>query len=1230
MNFILKTRKTSGIFFCLLLAPMLLLQPIHANVTPEHGAPYCLSVQPGYYNFHPSITDFLQDDYGFLYFGVQDGIIRYNGTHWSTLAMKGRICLAKGPGDNIWAGGQELLGILNIKPDGSLYLKELAPGTKWGNIRQIFFQDSLVYILSDKGLFVYNGKDVRLQNSGTGQMNMYPCDGELFVKLSGQALHKLIDGNFRSISWGKSFADEEILNIHPYRNGYLIKTANEDGFYIVDQGGNPRKYESPADAFLSIDEYRVSDHLWDGSFLIGTRSFGLIITDSTLNPLIHLDPSNGLAAPGISDFYFNQNGLIWAIHQDAVSIVEYPSAFTFFRKDNVQNGRVNDMVRFRGSLYVASSEGVSRLKAIDFSSRTSIQNDRFERLKEIEGPCYDLEAYNDRLLLASANGLYDITEEPALIRKDIAVSFIKRSAYIPQLVYLGCNNGPSYTRYQNGRWEVPEKLGKLTAIITSVGESESGILWVSTRFQGIFRAKISGLEMKDVVFEPVELPGDPDKSDHLVRIYQTSKGLLFSTSNGTYYYDEDQDSFAPEQFSRFDYEEEECWLSPIVEDPQLNLWIMKNYIHTDKKEYLLASYDGSDSYLMHQLNYRRLLDHTIHTIYPDKEGLIWFGGHNSIIRFDMNHTKEYRPNIRTIITQIYPEHPEYETIERFKPDCTEKVTKYPASCRNIRFEFIATNYIEKEKQFFQTKLEGFEDQWSEPAPDHLKSYSNLSPGQYVFKVRSIDINGYPADTDCYSFQINAPFYRTTWAIIILILAVTALIIFFFKWRSYKLVREKTHLEQIINERTRELRREKERSEKLLANILPKGTADELKKTGRAKSQKYNMATVLFADIQGFTRIAESMNPERLIDELDRFYFHFDSVVEKYNIEKIKTIGDAYMAAGGIPIKNRTNPVEVVLAAIEMQHYMHELKELKTDIWDLRIGIHTGAIIAGVVGQKKLSYDIWGDSVNTASRMESSSEPGKINISGTTYELVKDFFICTYRGRMPVKYKGDIDMYFVDNIRPELSLDLKGVPNKNFHLQLQLLRILDLEEVVFDSIEEELPAEYVFHDAQYISHVYLQAELIARAEGVNIEEMLIIRTAALLQDIGYLTGYDRHEEHSAHFARELLPEYKYTEDQIERVCDLIRATEFPLQPRDRLERILCDAIMDYMGRVDYITMVRKLYDEESALNNVKSLKDWKNKQILLLEQHSFYTETAKKLQEVDKKEQIKRLQDEFTT
>ncbi|HBZ20801.1 MAG TPA: guanylate cyclase, partial [Bacteroidales bacterium] len=268
--------------------------------------------------------------------------------------------------------------------------------------------------------------------------------------------------------------------------------------------------------------------------------------------------------------------------------------------------------------------------------------------------------------------------------------------------------------------------------------------------------------------------------------------------------------------------------------------------------------------------------------------------------------------------------------------------------------------------------------------------------------------------------------------------------------------------------------------------------------GKATKTKYNFVTVLFSDIQGFTQIAEEMNPEVLIDELDKFFFHFDSVVEKYRIEKIKTIGDAYMCAGGIPEKNRTNPVEVILAALEMQEYMKNLKEASLiqgmKYWDIRIGIHTGTVIAGVVGHKKLSYDIWGDTVNIASRMESSGEAGKINISGATYEFVKDFFICEYRGKMPVKYKGELEMYFVKEIIPELR-DENGSPNSKFRFKMQLIKLQDVEESVNKMFIDEAPPSLCFHNAQLAVSITSQAELLATAEGLPLEQYVNLKLAS---------------------------------------------------------------------------------------------------------------------------------------
>ncbi len=241
----------------------------------------------------------------------------------------------------------------------------------------------------------------------------------------------------------------------------------------------------------------------------------------------------------------------------------------------------------------------------------------------------------------------------------------------------------------------------------------------------------------------------------------------------------------------------------------------------------------------------------------------------------------------------------------------------------------------------------------------------------------------------------------------------------------------------LNRLYAELEEEKSKSDKLLLNILPTDIATELKSTGKVKPVYYESATVLFTDFKNFTQLSEQLSPEELVDELDYCFTCFDQFIEAHNLEKLKTIGDSYMCVGGIPIPNQTHAIDAVLAGIHIRAFMEWRKKEKAILnqpyWDIRIGIHSGSLLAGVIGKKKFAYDVWGDTVNTAARMESSGVPGSINISKATFELIKDFFAVQYRGKVTAKNKGEVDMYLVTGIKDELSQDPIGLlPNDIFN------------------------------------------------------------------------------------------------------------------------------------------------------------------------------------------------------
>ena len=229
--------------------------------------------------------------------------------------------------------------------------------------------------------------------------------------------------------------------------------------------------------------------------------------------------------------------------------------------------------------------------------------------------------------------------------------------------------------------------------------------------------------------------------------------------------------------------------------------------------------------------------------------------------------------------------------------------------------------------------------------------------------------------------------------------------------------ELVELNEEITKQKVEVEKQRAKSDELLLNILPSEVAEELKEKGYTTAKAFDEVTILFSDIKGFTDVAEKMAAQELVKEINTYFSAFDGIIQKYGLEKIKTIGDAYIAAGGLPEKNSATAQNVVEAAIAMQGEVEKLKQERISsnkpYFELRIGIHTGPVVAGVVGIKKFQYDIWGDTVNLAARMEQSGVPGKINISRHTYELVKELFNCVHRGKIEAKNKGEIDMYFVE-------------------------------------------------------------------------------------------------------------------------------------------------------------------------------------------------------------------------
>lgn len=396
---------------------------------------------------------------------------------------------------------------------------------------------------------------------------------------------------------------------------------------------------------------------------------------------------------------------------------------------------------------------------------------------------------------------------------------------------------------------------------------------------------------------------------------------------------------------------------------------------------------------------------------------------------------------------------------------------------------------------------------------------------------------------------------------------------------------------------------------------------------KASPIRYKTATALYVDIQGDRSLSASPDSRALVDSLDEILIRLEEINTKYNIKNIRAVGDSFIGVGGIPEKNLANPIHVLLAAIEMQYVAENLQAAgkEDNSWNLRIGVHTGTVTAAVRGKKGQQYDVKGSTVEVAMRIRHVCRDGEILISGDTYEFIKEYFNCEYRGQIPVKYQGDIRLYMVKGLKSEFSLRGRGIiPNKNLSIRMGLIQFTDLQEMVLDKMEKELPQHLYYHNIKHTVDVVTQAELIGLGENVTDEELLLLKTAALFHDTGHMRSYERHEYFSTLIAREILSEFNYTQNQVETICELIMTTKLPPNPSNRLEEIMCDADLDYLGRSDMIPVSNTLFDEMKERKMVNSLNDWNHMQLKFISGHQYFTRTARNLREVNKQMQIERI------
>jgi len=420
---------------------------------------------------------------------------------------------------------------------------------------------------------------------------------------------------------------------------------------------------------------------------------------------------------------------------------------------------------------------------------------------------------------------------------------------------------------------------------------------------------------------------------------------------------------------------------------------------------------------------------------------------------------------------------------------------------------------------------------------------------------------------------------------------------------------------------------------LLNNIFPENVLSELSSNGKFSPKRIENGVVLFTDFVDFSLKSKMLNPLRLIHQLERYFIKFDEIVTRYNLEKIKTIGDAYMALAGVT-ENKPEPaVRACLAAIEIRDYIQTERDIalatKTDFWEIRIGLHMGPLVAGIIGTNKYNFDVWGDTVNIAARAEASTKRGTITITSNVFEKIEPYFDTVTRGKVDIlKRGGTIDMYFLQNLKREFGMYSEGnAPKSALRIQCGLPSVdfKNLRTHILNQLKSLLPEYLSYHDLPHTIDVEKAVIRYANLEGISKEDLILLRTAALFHDAGFILQYHKNEDIGIGMVRSALPKYGYTNNQIDKIVQIINATKLSVEPSSLLEQIMCDADHDYIGRPEYHIIAKKLREELALNKKVFTEREWIEFQLEFLEnQHVYYTETANNIRSISKNKRIKEL------
>jgi len=1004
--------------FRILLAALFALPFLQAGLNRETGAPAFQYYSQDQYQASGQNWAIAQDHRGVMYFGNTDGVIEFDGQSWRTIRLDNVQSLAVDEGGVVYAGGIGDFGLLRPDPTGTMKFVSLLgkvplPDRKIQNVWRILPTPAGVYFSTYERLFRLN-KDGSVKvwrpESHFGRA-VYVLNA-LYVKTQEQGLLRMEGDKLSAVSGGGLFKTIGVTDAVSRAKDALIATPG--GLFLLSTTGEVKPFPTGADSWFAKNLLYTIRVMPDGEIAAGTRKGGLALLDPSgaLDRIV--SDSDGLPGDFVTSIFVDGQGGLWVTGMNGLT--RFHAGLSLFGKKTGLEGDVFCMSRQGGSMYIGTTVGLFRMQT------EAGLPPHFDSVAGINTGVLTLLPRGDELLAATSVGVFKVSGIAAVPLFQSAhpqpVFDVSLSLRDKDTIYAAGREGVFRLHLAGKTWLKSGQYTPPGEEFRTVLEDADGTVWATTR-GAIWRIDFSG-PGSGVKFGADQ--GVPVVPGGWINAHRLQGHVTFATSKGLRMYSGgvagrfDPDKSLGEQFA-----DDKRDVFNIFDDPGGNVWITGEQYHG----VLLKQNGGGYKWFPMPLEHAGIKE--IYGMSFDQDGTVWANGTKLILyRWERALAGDPDRNFNALTRLVRTNQNDilYGGAGAF-PDSMQ----LPWHDNNLHFDFVAPFYEDPGAVEYQYFLEGSDREWSPWSHQTSREYSYLPPdGAYEFHVRARTPHGTVNEQSALIFGVLPPWYRTWWAYSIYAVLLAIGVWGIVRWRTRQLEEDKRQLEVIVEERTVEIRQQRDeihvqerKSQSLLLNILPAAVADELKATGAVQPVGFDEVTVCFTDFVGFTLSSEKMAPAMLVDALNEYFTAFDEIIARYGLEKLKTIGDSYMFASGLPEKRASHAVNAVLAALEMAEVVKRLA-LRPDGtgWNIRIGLHSGPVIAGVVGIRKFAFDIWGNTVNFAARMESSGVHGRVNISERTCLLTRGLIDCEARGHIRIKEGRELPMFLAHGPAPDFA------------------------------------------------------------------------------------------------------------------------------------------------------------------------------------------------------------------